>query len=54
MPYFLVKELREGNLTSVTGTYRPPEGYFVEEADVERFDTQFTPKEKLRLPGQLE
>ena len=54
VPYFLVKELREGYLTGVTGTYRPPEGYFVEEADVERFDTQFTPKEKLRLPGQLE
>ena len=54
VPYFLVKELREGYLTGVTGIYRPPEGYFVEEADVERFDTQFTPKEKLRLPGQLE
>ena len=54
VPYFLVKELREGYLTGVTGTYRPPEGYFVEEADVERFDAQFPPKEKLRLPGQLE
>lgn len=51
--YFLLCELEPGYLSGVTGTYKDPEGYFVDEADVEAFDAQFPPKEKLKLPGQL-
>ena len=52
-PYFLLKELREGYLEGVTGVYRPPEGYFVDEGAAEAFDAAFPPKVKQRLPGQL-
>ena len=27
--------------------------YYVEDADVEEFDKNFPPKEKLKLPGQI-
>lgn len=53
VPYFLIKELTAGYLEGITGVYRTPEGYFVNEKDAEEFDSQFPPKEKLRLPGQL-
>ena len=53
VPYFLVRELKEGYLNGVTGTYRPPEGYFIDEEEAEQFDKSFPPKEKLKLPGQL-
>jgi putative acetyltransferase len=53
IPYFLICELKPGFLTGVTGTYQDPEGYFVNEAEAERFDAQFTPREKQKLPGQL-
>ncbi len=53
VPYFLVCELKPGFLDGVTGTYQDPEGYFVDEAEAERFDAQFPPKEKKKLPGQL-
>lgn len=52
-PFFMVKELKEGFLQGVTGVYRDPEGYFVEDDDVEAFDAGFPPKEKKKLPGQL-
>ena len=32
---------------------RTPKGCYVDDADVEAFDRQFSPKEKLKLPGQL-
>lgn len=48
-PYFLVKELKEGYLDGVTGTYRPPEGYFIDEDEAEQFDKSFPPKEKLKI-----
>ena len=51
--FFLCKELREGYLTGITGEYATPQGYFVDEAAAEEFDKQFSPKEKLVLPGQL-
>lgn len=54
VPYFLIRELIPGFLNGVTGTYRDPEGYLVSELEAEAFDTQFTPKQKLKLPGQLE
>ena len=53
VPYFLLCELVPGFLDGVTGWYRDPEGYFVDEKDAETFDAQFPPKEKLKLPGQL-
>ena len=51
--FFLCKELVSGYLDGITGEYTPPQGYFVDEKEVEAFDKTFPPKEKLRLPGQL-
>ncbi len=51
--YFLVRELEIGFLDTVSGTYKDPEEYFIDEAQAEAFDKAFPPKEKLRLPGQL-
>lgn len=53
VPYFLLRQLQEGFLKGVTGVYRTPEGYFVDETEAEEFDRQFLPKNKLKLPGQL-
>ena len=51
--FFLCKELKPGFLDGITGVYAPPQGYFVDEEAAEKFDRQFVPKEKLRLPGQI-
>ena len=51
--FFLCRELIPGYLDGVTGVYRTPQGYYVDERDVEEFDSAFPPKEKLRLPGQI-
>ena len=51
--FFLCRELIPGYLDGVTGVYQTPQGYYVDDADVEEFDRAFPPKEKLRLPGQL-
>ena len=51
--FFLCKELRPGYLDGVTGVYQTPQGYYVDNADVEEFDKGFPPKQKLKLPGQL-
>ena len=51
--FFLCRELIPGYLRGVKGVYRTPQGYYVDEADVERFDETFPRKEKLRLPGQI-
>ena len=54
--FFLCKELVPGYLNGVSGEYSPPDGYFVAEREpeaFERFDAQFPPKEKLKLPGQI-
>ena len=51
--FFLCKELIPGYLDGITGVYQTPKGYYVEDADVEEFDKNFPPKEKLKLPGQL-
>ena len=54
--FFLCRELVPGYLGGVTGVYAPPEGYFAAERDpeaFERFDAEFPPKEKKRLPGQI-
>ena len=51
--FFLCKELLPGYLDGITGEYATPQGYFVDEAEVEMFDQEFPPKKKLVLPGQL-
>ena len=54
--FFLCRELKEGYLDGVRGEYATPEGYFCAEREPEafaRFDAQFPPKEKKKLPGQL-
>ncbi len=45
-PYFLIKELTPGFLEGVRGSYKDPEGYFVDEALAEKFDKQFPFKVK--------
>ena len=51
--FFLCKELIPGYLDGITGEYAPPAGYFVDEQEAEKFDADFPPKEKRKLPGQL-
>ena len=51
--FFLCRELIPGYLKDVAGEYATPKGYFVDEKEVEEFDKNFPPKEKLKLPGQL-
>ena len=54
--FFLCKELIPGYLDGISGEYAPPDGYFAAEQNpeaFEKFDAQFPPKEKLKLPGQL-
>ncbi|MVB10847.1 hypothetical protein CAFE_15450 [Caprobacter fermentans] len=46
-------ELNPGFPGGVSGTYKDPEGYFVDEKEAETFDAQFPPKKKLKLQGQL-
>ena len=51
--FFLCKELIPGYLEGITGEYSTPEGYFVDEREAEKFDKEFPPKEKLKLPTQI-
>ena len=51
--FFLCKELISGYLDGITGVYQTPQGYYVDDADVEEFDKAFPPKVKLKLPGQI-
>ena len=51
--FFLCRELIPGYLRGVSGVYQTPQGYYVDDADVEEFDKAFSHKEKLRLPGQI-
>ena len=46
--FFLCRELIPGYLNGITGVYQTPQGYYVDDADVEKFDKDFPPKEKLR------
>ena len=54
--FFLCKELIPGYLDGISGEYATPEGYFVCDEDPEGFESYeatFSPKEKLKLPGQI-
>ncbi len=53
LPYFLLKEIKVGYLQGVSGIYKPPHGYFIDETKAEEFDTRFPVKENEILPGQL-
>lgn len=53
VPFFLCKELVPGFLRGIEGTYASPDVYFADDADVDAFDANFAPKQKLKLPGQL-
>ena len=51
-----IKELDDGFLDGITGSYHDSEGYFAADQNpeaFEQFDAEFPPKEKLKLPGQL-
>ena len=51
--YFLIKELQNGFLENISGTYKDPDGYFVDEEETEIFDKTFPYKEKLKTDTQL-
>lgn len=54
--FFLCKELKEGYFDGISGEYATPQGYFAaveNPEDFEKYDSEFPPKEKLKLPGQL-
>ena len=51
--FFLCRELIPGYLEGISGEYSTPEGYFVDEQEAEKFDKEFPPKEKLKLPTQI-
>ena len=51
--FFLCKELIPGYLDGITGVYQTPQGYYVDDKEVEAFDRVFPPKQKLKLPGQI-
>ncbi|MBR2831761.1 MAG: N-acetyltransferase [Oscillospiraceae bacterium] len=51
--FFLCKELIPEYLDGISGVYQTPQGYYVDDADVEEFDKRFPPKVKRKLPGQL-
>jgi hypothetical protein len=51
--FFLCRELIPGYLDGITGIYQTPQGYYVDDSDVEEFDKTFPPKQKLKLPGQI-
>ena len=51
--FFLCRELIPGYLEGITGIYQTPQGYYVNDAEVEEFDKNFAYKEKLKLPGQI-
>ena len=55
--FFLGAELKKGYLNGVAGVYSTPKGYFIpmeQPEEFEKYDATFPPKEKLKLPGQLE
>ncbi len=51
--FFLCKLLKDGYLDGISGEYSTPQAYILEDEDVEIFDKEFPPMEKLKLPGQL-
>ena len=56
VPYFLAQELIPGYLHGIEGTYAPPKGYFVADANPSEFaafEAKYPQKEKHLCAGQL-
>ncbi len=53
-PFFMVKELIPNYLAGIVGTYINPDGYSVDNEEVDVFEKKFPIKEKKVLPGQLQ
>ena len=51
--HFQAMEFEEGALKGKEGRVYIPKAYYPTDEEVEEFDKQFPPKEKLKLPGQL-
>ena len=51
--FFLCRELKAGFLDGITGVYLTPQGYYVPDEEVERFDMAFPKKVKRKLPTQI-
>ena len=51
--FFLCKELIPGYLDGITGVYQTPQGYYVDDAEVDEFDKGFPVRERMKLPGQI-
>ena len=55
--YFLIKELVPSFLDEVKncggGSFKEPDGYFIDANEAEEFDRHFPIKERLSLPGQI-
>lgn len=55
--YFLIKELVPSFLDEVKncggGSFKEPDGYFIDSKEAEEFDRHFPIKERLSLPGQI-
>lgn len=47
--FFLCRELDEGYLSNIKGKYIIPQGYFIDEYEVEEFDHKFPKKEKEKI-----
>lgn len=52
-PFFMIKELKDGFLSGVSGVYSDPVEYNVDEKDVDEFDKKFPPKVKEKNENQL-
>lgn len=51
--FFLCRELDEGYLSNIKGKYIIPQGYFIDEYEVEEFDHKFPKKEKEKIESQI-
>lgn len=51
--YFLIRELQNGYLAHIKGSFTDPEGYAADDTDVKAFDAGFPFKTKQKHPGQL-
>ena len=52
-PFFMIRELKDGYLKGVVGTYFDPAGYNVNQKDVDEFDKNFPPMKKEKREGQI-
>ena len=53
-PFFMIKELKQDYLKNCSGRYYDPDGYNVNQNELDEFDKQFPLKIKEKHEGQLE